>query len=598
VNNNFRIPYYVLLLAVFAVSFAGCSGSGDGSVNNVDDPNTKSVQVGTDVPLSSIASLENYDPESILFIEIEWTIVSRPPNSQATIINPDSATPSFRPDIVGEYVIKVVIKQGGVVLAENVVTIIAGVDDIYPTKTETHLLTTDICAACHSQEDWSIVGVDHGQVIGTCVSCHNGVNATGKSDTHIMSSDQCDVCHTTTTWGTPISGPDHTALIDSCVSCHNGVDASGKTATHINTSDMCDACHNVFPATWAPVPVNNVDHTQTLGSCASCHNNIIATGKTPNHIITSDDCGVCHDTAAWVPALSGGGEPTPSPEPTPPTDPTPPPTTVDHSGFTGNCITCHNGVDASGKSTNHPLTTDTCDACHGVTNWIPVLAVDHNQVIGTCESCHNGVSATGKGPNHLVTADDCAACHVTTRWLPALSPGGTTDPLPTKPANHMPTTDLCEACHLPNGWVIGSVDHDQVIGTCVTCHDGVVATGKSPTHIASSDNCDLCHVTTRWVAPALDHSAFVGTCVSCHNGVSASGKSATHINTTDSCEACHTVYPDPWVPIASVDHTHVLGTCESCHNSIIATGKSATHIQTTLGCSVCHLTTAWLPANN
>ncbi|WP_455222961.1 hypothetical protein [Kaarinaea lacus] len=597
-NNNFLIPYYVLLLMVFAVITAGCSGSGDGTNNVIDDPNTKNVQVGADVPLASIAALESYDPESILFIEIEWTIVSKPPNSQATIINPESATPSFRPDIAGEYVIKVVIKQGGVVLAENVVTIIAGVDDLYPTKPAAHLLTTDICTACHSQDDWTIVSVDHAHVIGTCVSCHNGITATGKSATHIMSNDQCDVCHTTTTWGTPISAPDHTALIGSCVGCHNGVDASGKTATHINTTDMCDACHNVFPATWAPVPVNNVDHTQTLGSCMSCHDSVIATGKTQTHIITTADCGTCHSTAAWIPALSGGGEPAP------PTDPTPPPTTVDHSGFTGDCITCHNGVDASGKSVSHPLTTDTCDACHGVTNWVPVLVVDHNQVIGTCESCHNGVSATGKGPNHLVTAEDCSACHVTTRWLPALSPGGTTDPLPTKPANHMPTTDLCEACHLPNGWVIGSVDHDQVIGTCVTCHDGVLATGKSPTHIASSDNCDECHVTTTWITstlpvdPNLDHSTFVGTCVSCHNGVTASGKSATHINSTDTCEACHTVYPDLWVPIASVDHTQVLGTCESCHNSIIAVGKSPSHIQTILDCSVCHSTTAWLPAIN
>ena len=84
------------------------------------------------------------------------------------IINPDSNTPIFRPDIVGEYDIKVVIKQGDEVLTENVVAINAGVDDIYPAKPSDHIETTDICLACHLQNSWIVEIVDHSQVIGAC----------------------------------------------------------------------------------------------------------------------------------------------------------------------------------------------------------------------------------------------------------------------------------------------------------------------------------------------------------------------------------------------------------------------------------------------
>ncbi|MCI0504776.1 MAG: hypothetical protein L0Z73_01560 [Gammaproteobacteria bacterium] len=84
----------------------------------------------------------------------------------------------------------------------------------------------------------------------------------------------------------------------------------------------------------------------------------------------------------------------------------------------------------------------------------------------------------------------------------------------------------------------------------------------------------------------------------CHNGVTASGKTPTHINATDVCDACHYVYPAQWAPVMQVDHNQVLGTCSSCHNGVLASGKNAAHIPTTFDCSVCHTTTAWLPVIN
>lgn len=639
----------LMLVFALALILAAC-----GSDDDTADSNANKVGVGNTVSLSRYADTSAFSASSSgpLTIVIQWSIVSRPPNSQAVIINSNTPTPDFRPDIAGKYKIRVVISQNGEVLADNEVTIVASVDDLFPVKPATHILTTDICEACHLPGTWLLNGVDHNQVIGTCVSCHNGVTATGMSPTHIVTSDACDVCHITITWGTPVTTVDHSAFSGNCISCHDNVIASGKNASHINTTDNCDACHRTFPAPWVPVPVAEVDHNEVLGICSGCHNGTIAIGKGTGHVITTEECDACHVTApqGWLIPFTGGtgtGGGT-----------TAPPPGTDHSSFVGSCVSCHNGVDASGKSPTHPLTSNLCDACHTETAWLPIFLVDHNQTVGSCVSCHNGIAATGLNATHIPTTDDCSACHFTQAWLPAF--GGTsgndtpaTDPLPEKPATHLPTSDLCTACHLPAGWTLGGVDHTQVIGSCASCHNGTLASGKPTFHIPSTDICDSCHNTIHWlplastsvdhaqvigvcsschslpaghVATSLecdachftspqgwvnpfadstgtpipdtgtDHSQFVGTCVSCHNGTDASGKTATHINTTDGCEFCHNT--DVWVPLPglSVDHTQVAGTCASCHNGIIATGKGASHIPTTEVCGVCHSTQLWVVA--
>jgi len=182
-----------------------------------------------------------------------------------------------------------------------------------------------------------------------------------------------------------------------------------------------------------------------------------------------------------------------------------------------------------------------------------------------CVSCHDGIVASGKSSIHINTTNDCGACHAQypSTWIPV-------------PAS--------------------VVDHTQVIGTCSSCHDGVIATGKGSTHIVTALECDVCHTTLQWLASVIDHTGFVGNCIQCHDGISARGKGPNHINSTNVCDACHAIYPTPWTPVApaAVDHTQVIGTCSSCHNGVIATGKPANHVVTTLECDRCHSTTSWL----
>jgi hypothetical protein len=137
-----------------------------------------------------------------------------------------------------------------------------------------------------------------------------------------------------------------------------------------------------------------MDHSQVIGTCASCHNGVKATGKPATHIPTTAECSSCHGTAAWLPAR------------------------VDHSTITGNCSSCHNGTRATGKNATHFITTIECNNCHRVNAWVPTLNYSHTSASypGTharplaCNDCHKTNSQTVPWPSPAY-APNCAACH-------------------------------------------------------------------------------------------------------------------------------------------------------------------------------------------
>jgi len=209
---------------------------------------------------------------------------------------------------------------------------------------------------------------------------------------------------------------------------------------------------------------------------------------------------------------------------------------------------------------------------HDETNF--PLDFVHSRV--SCDSCH--IQAVFIG-----TPTRCASCHTHSGLIRATAPSPT----------HIRTTEDCEFCHQAGGWEsVGKVDHFAVVGTCQSCHNGVIATGKNQGHIQSSDNCDDCHRTFTWLGAVFDHSDIMGNCQSCHNGVTADGKNPTHILTTDNCDDCHRTVS--WTPVLRVDHVAVLGSCSSCHNGVTATGKDVNHFITTLECDNCHNTLNWI----
>jgi len=331
-------------------------------------------------------------------------------------------------------------------------------------KDANHILTTDLCEACHNTNDWErAVTVDHTQVIGSCSTCHNNDIAEGKPSGHIVTTAECNVCHMTSDWEPATGGGgafDHSTLSPAtlCTSCHDGVVATGKTPNHIPTTADCDVCHATNGWTPANGGVGPFDHsTLAPGAlCTTCHNGTTATGLSPNHILTTAECDVCHTTMAWSPAVG----------------------TFDHSTLDPAtlCTSCHDGTTATGLSPNHIPTIEACDVCHTTTAWAPANLgtgpFDHSTLgpASLCTTCHNGATASGLSPNHVPTTAQCDVCHTTMAWLPAT--------IGTGPFDH------------------STLDPATV---CMTCHDGLIAAGKSLAHIQTSSDCDVCHVTNTWL---------------------------------------------------------------------------------------------------
>ena len=397
------------------------------------------------------------------------------------------------------------------------------------TSTATHNFAgTNTCETCHrSTASFTGATFSHTFVTpGQCANCHNGSNppAVGKPQTgHVTTTASCDSCHRTTAWipatstvlpnghrpivaGTAcstchIGGASaftHPSVATGCASCHNGTYARAKTsnATHnFAGTNTCETCHR----STASFTGATFSHTFVApGQCANCHNgsNPPAVGKPQTgHVATTASCDTCHRTTAWIPA------------------------TFNHSGagIAGNCISCHNGSTATGKSAkpNHIVTSAQCDVCHRTTAWVPAT-FNHSSVptAGVCDTCHNGSSATGKSAktNHVVTSAQCDSCHRTTAWIPATF-------------NHA----------LAN-----------TTNNCISCHNGTTATGKSGSHFITQRQCDSCHTTTPpWTtvrhthtsAAYVTHSSGVS-CRACHVGGNEviTWKNAAYAQT---CAGCH-----------------------------------------------------------
>ena len=272
-------------------------------------------------------------------------------------------------------------------------------------KPANHPVTSLPCTQCHnSQATWGGARFDHlGVVPGTCATCHNGMNATGKMNGHVTTTDSCDKCHRTTAW-VP-AGYDHSrVLTHTCENCHvSGGMATPRPAPPHAATGFCDDCHTT--SAWRPAK----NHTNAVqGQCFTCHNGTTATGTnnspTP-HIPTNTvpagwSCDACH---AYTSPFSI--------------------TTFTHTAskgvLAGGCVNCHSGayvgMNALGMQDttyNHftPL-SGTCDTCHTNFTSFKTYTFSHAgqgitlpNTLFNCFQCHNGShSFSGgrlRGPDH------------------------------------------------------------------------------------------------------------------------------------------------------------------------------------------------------
>lgn len=485
----------------------------------------------------------------------------------------------------------------------------------------THIPDGRQCDTCHKNYvSFLPAAMDHTGLAGRCSTCHNGAyvseNAQTKSASHTITTAQCDTCHTsTTTWATATFN--HSGVTIGGGTCGNaGCHVTGgaglpKPTSHIPTTAGCDTCHTNF-SSFKPASMN---HAGTAGQCSTCHSGAyIAVGtigaqqKPSTHIATTSQCDSCHNSTAWKPATYG------------------------HNGVTlgdHSCGTCHNGATATGKGATHIPDARACDTCHTSMSIFLLATMNHTGWTGKCSTCHGGAyvseNAQTKSASHVPTNAQCdsSGCHAsTTTWAtrtvnhallaPPVTVGDHTcanchksggSGLP-KPSNHIPTAAACDTCHGNfTAFAPATMSHTGTTGQCGNCHNGSYtafkAQAKPTSHIPTTASCDVCHRTTAWlplITPYSHSGVAAGTCASCHIASYAQMeyKPLNHIPTTASCDACHRT--TAWTPlITPYSHSGIAaGTCLSCHLASYALMeyKSATHIPTSASCEVCHAMTA------
>ncbi len=395
---------------------------------------------------------------------------------------------------------------------------------------------------------------------------------------HIPTSAACETCHSKTAFssfsGTAMT---HTGIISNCSSCHEtGMSWFGVT--------MVDR----------PTAAQDPNHPKT-GDCSGCHTSTTSFSATvtkpANHIPTTQACSLCHTNPANYAVY-----------------------TMNHVGITSGCATCHgaglsfaNIVPKEPPGNHIPVSGIACESCHATTNFTTFggTTMNHTPVAAkACDSCHEtgmswyGVTMVDRPKGHHA-GQDCKGCHNTTSF----NDGGNAQPAAaTKAMTRALQTQMVNpgSAAAINTIVAGSsaaartlhFDHLQAVGACVTCHNGIQATGKGPRHIQSDSNCDNCHTTIAWTPARLDHQSIgaLRTCKSCHNGIQAPGQPARHVQTAAQCGACHSTIA--WLP-ARFDHSVAIGACASCHNGVNASGKPINHIVTSADCGACHVSSTW-----
>ncbi len=644
------LGYFVTLL--FIVTVAGCGGGGGSSTGNTPESpiagnetlieartaggiraSALSSTVTLDGTKSFISSNSPSFTSSNVDLSYNWEFTHIPEGSSAILQNATSATPSFTADVLGDYIVQLIVTAQGYTSKRTVQSILVYDPSVSPSlwygKYPGHLGLSSNCIECHA-----------GDKIHT-----NGKLIKGKHETHIASSSACESCHTIKGFDIAVK-TDHGEVFGNCSVCHNNVKAIGKSEFHSVTDSECDACHNTVSFLTLEAD-GSYNHSNITRACQGCHNGKVARGKHEAHENTTQDCGFCHTTVDFKNAFPDHTDP-------------------DGIVFGKRCYSCHNDdpVNGIGKSSTgfHPndmsiaqdMSLD-CDVCHSITAFNMGGFFNHSLVDITldpqepaCYKCHNdsstniGATQMPNDTNHqsLSTNLDCYLCHTTETFVGAtnfdhsgLDPSKRCDdchgnsaavspdvpaigiPAPSSTFVHVNTNGAdCGACHTPGTFKTGVFDHstvDMATTSCVSCHDGLISTGLSdfedhiPLDSTSPADCDVCHTTTTYesfatpvVMTHTDPGVDITVCSACHDGVKSSGKSVGHVPTRSlDCGDCHvntSNYTDftlsPW------DHAAIgAGSdtdCASCHDAGYATPKSTTHIPSVAECSVCHTDTS------
>jgi len=414
-------------------------------------------------------------------------------------------------------------------------------------KPTSHMMSTDQCESCHTEVAWKpAVTFDHKQALGSCSSCHNGVQAQGKPPNHIVTDLECDACHTTISWaGATFT---HMGVTGKCAECHNNVSAKGMPSNHIpigSPPTACEACHS------------NTNFTNWLGA------------KINHPAVAAMQCASCHETANYLGMHPSTNTTAGDSRPNATLDKNHPPQ--------GDCGKCHDTVSfsasASLKPANHIPTNAPCAQCH---------TTPGNNTLYSVVGVHQGVTS-------------CLSCHG-----PNVGPF-TNVTIVTTPGNHIPIGSLdCNGsgCHTtanvnPGGFKIGAgsggnltsptlsiAGHQTVaaaVSACNTCHETAPYIGMMPGSASAWGDSRPTAYDSKHPLPPAD-------CGGCHttkptfgNDQLSTALPAGHIPIAPptyaaqpACATCHTTAGDFTHYSVSAVHQGVSG-CAACHGSGVNT---------------------------
>lgn len=396
------------------------------------------------------------------------------------------------------------------------------------------------CIDCHTIDSWSGASFDHLSVAGfelignhaqlPCFACHVGSTSetlfsptdpqdcvschqADYNDQHSGSgfSTSCLDCHTLDTWGgasfdhLAVSGfeliGNHDQVV--CLGCHVNPSGGPTLFTPSDPQD-CVSCHQAHydaQHSGSGFSTNCLDcHTlDTWGGTSFDHLAVSGFELLPNH--DQLICTACHLGASGGPTIF-----TPSgPQDCVSCHQADYNTQHSGSGFSTNCLDCHQSTTWTGASFDHLAVSGfdligdhdqlPCLACHvepngGATLFTPTSPQD-------CVSCHQAEYNAQHSGSGFSTG--CLDCHQLTTWL-----GATFDHLAVAGFELIPNHDqlLCVACHVSpsGGATLFTPSGPQ---DCVACHQADYNTQHSASGF--STNCLECHQSTTWLGATFDH---------------------------------------------------------------------------------------------
>ena len=249
------------------------------------------------------------------------------------------------------------------------------------------------------------------------------------------------------------------------------------------------------------------------------------------------------------------------------------------------CATCHEGYDASIKSSKHgqvkdartPAVAQGCESCHGpgeahANNPEKVKPRQFDKlsakaVTDTCATCHNrGPHALWQGSQHEARNVSCVSCHSIHQPKSAKAQ--------LKTANQQMQ---CMSCHRDKVAKLDRSGHMPVREgkmECTSCHNphGSTNVRLLKTGTSINESCSSCHTEKR--GPFLfEHAGISGdSCATCHDPHGSNNDRMLVAKLPFLCQRCHNHTRHP----STIYDNRVLGTsnrlysrsCVSCHSAI------------------------------